>query len=394
LAREFRKSYVVSAFRRAKSVAVGLQIRRWAGLKAVPSVLVLALLVAAACGGRKAEEEDIGKTAELPTIVADTTAVTRRMMLDEMVVRGTIAAIPNEDVKVSALVGGRVNAVTVAEGDSVRQGQVIAELDRRPLEDQRRQAAAALEQAKALLENARSNLQRNQQLFDRGIAAGKEVEDAKAQLATAEAAVEQGAAALNTADRQIERAQIRSPIAGQVVKRMVSVGEQVDGTAAQPIAEIANVDRVELAANVPAEYLARVKIGQAATITTDAYPDRMFRGAVLAIAPAVDAQTNATLVRIRMPNTERLLKVGMFAEARIQLEQRTNALVIPPGALVRNDQGAAVYVVSGDLVQRTPVTVGIERPDAVEVLSGLEDGQVVLTSSIYGLGDKAKLAHK
>jgi membrane fusion protein (multidrug efflux system) len=373
---------------------VGLQIRRWAGLKAVPSVLVLALLVAAACGGRKAEEEDIGKTAELPTIVADTTAVTRRMMLDEMVVRGTIAAIPNEDVKVSALVGGRVNAVTVAEGDSVRQGQVIAELDRRPLEDQRRQAAAALEQAKALLENARSNLQRNQQLFDRGIAAGKEVEDAKAQLATAEAAVEQGAAALNTADRQIERAQIRSPIAGQVVKRMVSVGEQVDGTAAQPIAEIANVDRVELAANVPAEYLARVKIGQAATITTDAYPDRMFRGAVLAIAPAVDAQTNATLVRIRMPNTERLLKVGMFAEARIQLEQRTNALVIPPGALVRNDQGAAVYVVSGDLVQRTPVTVGIERPDAVEVLSGLEDGQVVLTSSIYGLGDKAKLAHK
>jgi membrane fusion protein, multidrug efflux system len=394
LAREFRKSYVVSAFRRAKSVAVGLQIRPWAGLRAVPSVLVLALLVAAACGGRKAEEEDIGKTAELPTIVADTTAVTRRMMLDEMVVRGTIAAIPNEDVKVSALVGGRVNAVTVAEGDSVRQGQVIAELDRRPLEDQRRQAAAALEQAKALLENARSNLQRNQQLFDRGIAAGKEVEDAKAQLATAEAAVEQGAAALNTADRQIERAQIRSPIAGQVVKRMVSVGEQVDGTAAQPIAEIANVDRVELAANVPAEYLARVKIGQAATITTDAYPDRMFRGAVLAIAPAVDAQTNATLVRIRMPNTERLLKVGMFAEARIQLEQRTNALVIPPGALVRNDQGAAVYVVSGDLVQRTPVTVGIERPDAVEVLSGLEDGQVVLTSSIYGLGDKAKLAHK
>jgi membrane fusion protein, multidrug efflux system len=385
----------MSAFRRTVTAVVsGFSRTRRSPSKGRHYVLLLVLAAAAGACGAKNTEEESEKAAEVPTIVADTTKVTRQTMVEELLVRGTIAAVPNEDVKVSALVGGRVNAVTVAEGDRVQQGQVIAELDRRPLEDQRRQSAAALEQAKALLENARANLQRNQQLFDRGIAAGKEVEDARGQLATAEAAVEQAAAALNTAERQIERAQVRSPIAGQVVKRMVSVGEQVDGTAAQPIAQIANVDRVELAANVPAEYLPRVKVGQAATIVTDAYPDRMFRGAVLAIAPAVDAQTNATLVRIRMPNTERLLKVGMFAEARIQLAQHTDALVIPPSALVRNDRGAAVYVVSGDMAQRTPVTVGIERPDAVEVLSGLEDGQVVLTSSIYGLGDKAKLAHK
>jgi RND family efflux transporter MFP subunit len=215
-------------------------------------LVATAFLIASLACGHKPEDEE-PKAAEVPTITAETAKVARRTLVDELIVRGTIAAVPNEDVKVSALVAGRVNSVTVAEGDSVRQGQVIAELDRRPLEDQRRQAAAAVEQAKAQVENARLNLQRNQQLFERGIAAGKEVEDARTQLAQAQSALEQATASLNTADRNIERAQVRAPIGGQVVKRMVSVGEQVDGTAAQPIAQVANLDRVELAANVPSE---------------------------------------------------------------------------------------------------------------------------------------------
>ncbi len=355
------------------------------------SLVLAATLVAGACA-RKADDDEEAKPAEVPTIVADTATVGRRTLVDDLLVRGTVAAIPNEDVKVSALVAGRVNAVPIAEGDTVAQGQVIAEIDRRPLDDQRRQAAAAVEQAKAALENARLNLQRNQRLFDRGIAAGKEVEDARKDMAAAEAGLEQANAALNTADRQIERASVRSPIAGQVVKRMVSVGEQVDGTAAQPIAEIANLDRVELAANVPAEYIARVKVGQAARLTTDAYAGRTFEAAVLAIAPAVDATTNAALVRVRAPNRDHALKVGMFAEARIALEEHANALVVPPAALVRDQRGAAVYVVHGDTAERTPVRVGLEKPDAVEILDGLSDGETVLTSSVYGLGEKARLA--
>ncbi len=348
-------------------------------------------MLAAACGGKGGGEEE-PKPADVPTITADTATVARRTLVDDLVLRGTIGAIPNQDVKVSALVPGRVNTVTIAEGDTVKEGQVIAELDRRPLEDQRRQAAAAVEQAKAQVENARLNLQRDQQLFERGIAAGKEVEDARAQMASGQAALEQANAALNTAERQIDRAQVRSPIAGQVVKRMVSVGEQVDGTAAQPIAEIANTDRVELAANLPAEHLSRVKVGQAVVVSTDAYPGRTFAGAVLAIAPAVDATTNAALVRVRIANAEHLLKVGLFAEAHVQLAQHADALVVPTPALVRDAKGAVVYVVTGDTAQRTEVKVGLEKPDIVEILSGVKEGQIVLTSSVYGLGDKAKLA--
>ena len=345
---------------------------------------------AVACGGKPTEEES--HPAEVPTIMADTTTVARRTLVDEVVARGTITTVPNEDVKVSALVAGRVNTLRVAEGDSVTQGQVLAELDRQPLEDQRRQAAAGVEQAKAQLENARLNLQRNQQLFERGIAAGKEVEDARTALAAAQAALEQANAALSTANRNVERATVRSPISGQVVKRMVNVGEQVDGTASQPIIEIANLDRVELAANVPAEHLGRIKVGQAATVATDAFEGKTFSGNVLAIAPAVDATTNAGLVRIRVNNAGRALKVGMFAEAHVALAEHKDALVVPPPAVVRIDEGAVVYVVTGDMAQRTTVKVGLEKPDAVEILEGLKEGQTVLTSSVYGLGEKAKLA--
>src|SRR5262245_60298370 len=173
---------------------------------------------------------------------------------------------------------------------------------------------------------------------------------------------------------------------------MVSVGEQVDGTAAQPIAEIANLDRVELAANVPAEYLSRVKVGLTARLTTDAYPDRSFPGTILAIAPAVDTTTNPALARIGAQNPGHALKVGMFTEAHVAVAKHPDALVVPPSAIVRDQEGAVVYVVSGDIAQRTAVKVGLEKPDGMEILSGVSEGDTVLTSSVYGLGEKAKLA--
>lgn len=353
---------------------------------------IAALTSTAACS-RGGTSDEAGDEAIVPTITAETGVVSRMAIADDLVVRGTIAAIPNEDVRVSALVAGRVDAVAVAEGDSVTEGQVVARIDARTLQEQQRQARAAKQQASAQLENAQLNLERNQQLFTRGVAAGKEVEDARMAVAQAEAALEQANAAIDALSLQIERADVRSPIAGQVVKRMVSVGEQVDGTAAAPIVEIANLDRVELAASVPAEQLSLVSIGQSATVSTDAYVDRTFNGTVVAVAPSVDPATNATLVRIRVENTDRRLKVGMFAEARVRLAVHPDALVVPASALVRDDQGAAVYVVRGDTATRTTVTTGLAQDGKVEILGGsVAERQVILTSGVHGLGDSVKIA--
>ncbi len=357
---------------------------------AVVAVVAAGLLVAP-CGEKGGDEDEV-KAPEVPTIAAQVGTVTRQSITREVIVRGTIAAAPNEDVKISALVAGRVVAMRVAEGDTVRKGQVLAEIDRRPIEDQRRQASAALDQAKAALDNAKANLDRTDRLFKQGIAAGKEVEDARAQFVAAQAGVEQAAAGLDIANRSLERAVITAPIGGQVVKRLVAVGEQVDGTGAQPVVEVANLDQVELAANVPAEYLAGVRAGQPVAIVCETFPGRTFDGQVIAIAPAVDPATNSALARVRIRNAEHLLKVGLFAQARIPVERHPDALVVPASAVTRDTEGTAVYVLNGDTAERKAVTTGIETPEAIEILSGVAEGQRVLTSNVHGLGEKAKVA--
>jgi membrane fusion protein, multidrug efflux system len=361
-----------------------------AGVSGAAAILVACGLLLPGCSRAGGDEE--GAAPGIPTITADVGKATRQDMVQMVTVRGTVAALPNEDVKVSALVPGRVMAMRVAEGDPVTAGQVVAEIDPQPLQDLNQQAAAALESAKAAADNARANLERTQRLFDKGIAAGKEVEDAKMQLATADAQVKQAQAGFDSAGRQVMRTRVASPITGIVVKRLVSVGEQVDGTAAQPILEVANVDRVEVGANVPAEHLGAVHVRQIVVVTSDAYPDRTFPGEVIAIAPAVDPTTNTALARIRVANPDRLLKVGMFAQARVTVEEHKNALVVPTGAIVREGDETAVYVLSGDTAAKTAVKVGFETPESTEVLSGVTEGQSVLTSSVHGLGEKARLA--
>jgi multidrug efflux system membrane fusion protein len=364
----------------------GSRLRAWLLVWGVAVVSAASL----ACG-KTAGDAEIASTDE-PTIAADVGIVTRRDLVEPLIVRGAVVAMPNQDVKIAALVAGRVDSLSVAEGDWVKAGQIVAEIDPRPFADQKRQAAAGVAQATAAAENARLNLERTERLFQRGIAAGKEVEDARAQRAAAAAALEQASAALETADRQLSRTHVASPIAGQVVKRLVSVGEQVDGTAAEPIVEVANLDHVEIAAAIPAEHLGRVRVGQHAKVSSDAYADRVFEGEIIAIAPAVDSATNTALARLRLANTDRLLKIGMFAQAQIGLSERKGVLTVPPSAVSKGELDAAVYVVSGAIATRTKVTLGLETTEAVEIASGLTEGQKILTSAIHGLGERARLA--
>jgi RND family efflux transporter MFP subunit len=312
--------------------------------------------------------------------------VERGEISQALAVTGTIAALPNRDVKVSSLVPGRVAEMMVAEGDRIQEGQVLAKIEDRPFLDQIHQAEGAVEQAKANLENARLNRTRNETLFQRGVAAGKDLEDARTMVSVNEATLHQGEAALALARLQLSRTEVRSPLDGIVVKRLLSVGEQVDGTAAQPIFEVANTAQVELFGNVPAVYLEKMRPGQEFAITTDAAPGKEFMGRVVAISPAVDPSTNVGLVRIRMANPAGLLRLGMFLSAQAPLETHPNALVVPSQAVYRDDQGQPlVYRVRNDRAEATLVKLGIETQDRVELLSGVEAGDPVILSGGYGL---------
>lgn len=357
------------------------------------AALALAVISWMACSRKNSAVED--ESPENPkAAVAEVTLthVQRANVQLMLTVTGTIAALPNQDVKVSALVPGRIARLAVAEGDHVRQGQVLAQIEDRPYQDQLQQAEAAVEQAKANLENAKLNRDRNETLFKRGIAAGKDVEDARTQVSVNQGVLSQAEALAALATLQISRAEVHSPIPGVVVKRFVSDGEQVDGTAGQPIFEVANLQEAELYGNVSADYLGRIHVGQTLTISSGAFPGEDFAGRVVAISPAVDSSTNVGLVRIRITNRDGLLRLGMFLSAEIPLETHMNALVVPPQSIYRDGQGQPqVFRVQGEEASAVPVKLGIETEKQVELLSGVNDGEMVILTGGYGLGQQAKI---
>ena len=355
--------------------------------------MVAALICAESCG-KKAGGDDDESSSKTPIVVSvTTTKVTRGEISRIQLINGPVAAVPNHDVKVSSLVGGRVASVGVAEGDHVSAGQIVAKIDDHTFRDQVAQAEAAVQQSQSNLENSKLNFNRNQDLFQRGIAARKELEDARNEQNTAEAAVKTANAQLSTAQLQVSRSEVRSPIDGTVVKRSVSAGEQVDGTSATPIMEVAQLDEVELDANIPAASMAQLKQGEAVALSTDALPGRNFTGHVVAISQAVDPASNAGLVRIRIPNGDHALRLGMFLGAQIPIETHKNALIVPSQSIYRDEEGKArVFQVQGDTANAQEVTLGIETSARDEITDGVTEGETIILTGGYGIEDKAKIS--
>ena len=351
--------------------------------------MLLVALSLAACGRHDADDEE-KKGEPVPDVTV--AKVVRGVISDNLIVNGNLAALPNHDAKVAALVPGRIAKVTVVEGDHVTAGQVIAELDSTLLREQERQAQAAVAQAKATVENARLTAQREESLLQRGVSSRKEVEDARTQLAVAQATLQQQESALATARAQVSRANVRAPFDGTVIKRFAGAGEQVDGTAAQPIVEVAQIETLELLGTVPAARLAEIKTGEAFAFETNAVPDAKFSAKVVSVLPAVDPATNNGTVRIRVDNGKRQLKLGQYLSIDLPLKSSGTRLIVPRQAIYPNEAGEPhVYKVTGDEAEQVAVQLGIQTKEKAEIVSGVQEGDTVIVTGAYGLPEKAKV---
>lgn len=362
------------------------------------SYLLIATLVitsaALACGCSKESDSGDDENAQVVAEVT-VTKVTQATIQQTASISGNVIAPPNKDVKLSALVAGRITTLDVSEGDRVHAGELLAAIDSHTYEQQLLQAQAALRQAEATTQNAQQNLKRNQTLYQRGIVAGKDLDDSKTQLSVAQAAQAAAQAAEETASLQVERTKLVSPLNGIVAKRYVSIGEQVDGTGAQPIIEVANISEVELPGSLSAIYLSKIHVGEAVPITSDAFPGKTFNGKVIAISPTVDPATNVGSVRIRIANPSGILKLGMYLNAKVPVQTDANALTVPPQSIYHDESGATqVYEIKGDTATAVPVKLGIQSSDSVEILSGVKAGDTVILTGGYGLGDTAKIKVK
>jgi HlyD family secretion protein len=356
------------------------------------SFFVLILAVAAsACRGAESAASAAATTAEYRVDVAATKVAVADL---ESTLRISGNLVPQTRVAVAAKLPGTLSSVRVDIGDRVRAGQVVAALDRREIDAQVDAAEAAVnvahagvEAAEAALANAVLERDRAQNLFDRGAVPRQRLDAAEtarrstaAQRDLAKANLAQAEAALRRA-REVQRdATLTSPIDGVVVERHYDAGSLV-GPGDDPVVVVADLRVMKLEAGVSELEAGRLRVGMPARVEAQARPGEIFDGRVAAIAPEVDARNRHFRIEVRINNPGVQLLSGMYGSAAIPLERVDQVVAIPRDAVITRDGQRVAFRIEGDMVRDVPVTEGLTDGRLVQIASGLQAGDTILTDA-------------
>lgn len=323
--------------------------------------------------------------------------VQRTAINDEITVVGNL--IGEATVAVAPRAAGRLQEVYVRLGDRVNRGQRIAKIEDFELQEQIKQAEAAQEVASATIRQreadlalAKTNVERNQSLFDRNILPKQTLDDntaryqsAQAQLDLARAQAVQSKARLDELNINLANTIITSPTNGYIARRLVDPGASVGQNA--PVVEVVDISRVRLVANVVERDLKELQAGDTTRVQVDAYPGETFTGRIARVSPVLDPATRTASLEVEIPNPDARLKPGMYARVGITMDTKKDALVLPSDALADLGGRRGVFQVqNGTAVFRT-VQVGSEQGYLVEVLGGLSEGDEVITTGARALRD-------
>ena len=397
----------MSAGHRRKYLAVGI------------TVILIALLV-----GWRIHQKSAGPGKGRPggprrSVAVVLQPVKKGSIRDVRVFTGSV--LPKSQFVAAPKVGGRLERLKVDIGDTVRSGDLIAELDGMEYDQQVRQAKAELDVAKAnvtdaksALDIAQSELERVLELRKQQVASVSEKERAEAGFQAAQAKhevaiaqVAQREAALRANEVRLSYTQIKVSWedGGQervVGERYVDEGAMLSPN--QPIVSILDIGTVVAAIYVIERDYPMVKIGQAAEIETDAFPGRKFSGRITKKAPLLVESSRQARVDIEVENADRLLVPGMFARARIEFAAHDDATIVPTSAIVNRDGKRGVFAADREngKARFVPVSAGITDGDYTEIidpaLSGevvtlgqhlLEDGAAILLPGSGGAADGA-----
>ena len=302
---------------------------------------------------------------------------------------GEIAPDPDRSARLAARVPGRIIDVKAKEGDRVKAGQVIAVLESPELARARAQLGSAVARAKA----ARLNADRLKSLEAKSLASGQETATAQAEAVALEAesvAARQTLAAFGqpeAADERGARVTIRTPLAGFVLSRDAVQGQSVDSE--HVIAVVGDLEHAYFLGRLFEKDLARVRVGAAAEVRLNAYPNEVFEANIETIGRQIDPAARTVTARIVVRNHGDLVKVGLFGTARVvagPAEASVKRVVVPLTAVTRVAGKDAVFVrqPDGDF-ELHPVTVGHSAAGRVEILSGLRAGEQVVVEGVFTL---------
>jgi len=272
----------------------------------------------------------------------------------------------NESVMMRPEVPGRIASIGFRDGQPVKRGQVLVQLDAALNE-------AEVAQARAELDLAQSNLKRTADLASKNFVSGSAQE-------TAASNVEVLAARLKLAEARLAKMRIQAPFDGVVGIRNISVGDYVKDGA--DLINIEDIGVLKVDFRLPERYLQQMRADQAVEVTADAQPGNRYRGAIEAINPRIDANGRSLEVRARLSNSDGRLRPGMFARVRVIVGERTNALLVPEEAIVPLGDDFFVYTVVDGKANRIRVKLGVRRDAQVELLDGVKPGDKVVTAGM------------
>lgn len=347
--------------------------------KSLIYIIVAALLIGwgayTIVGNKAKQEKEVAEVAkQVDKINVNVVTASRENINTDYTANGTF--IPKQETNQSADISGRVVSVYVKEGSRVGAGQVLASIKRDAIE-------VDVTQAQNNLQNAIIDNQRYENAYKTGGVTKQQLDNSRLQLKNAQAALRSQGVRMNDT-------KVRAGISGTINKRMVEPGAVVSpGT---PLFEIVNINSLKLAVLVDESQVGRIQIGQQVDINVNVLPDETFIGRISFIAPKSDASLNFP-VEVEVANNGQL-KAGMYATALFKTNngaENQNMLTVPAEAFVNGVSSGQLFIVQNGVAKLVKVQTGKVYGNKVQIISGLNGGEQVITSGQINLENGSKI---
>ena len=356
------------------------KMRKISGVRIIVMCLLLSLL---SCQKTDQNEEVLEESSAATPVKIF--VVKRAEISERLFNTGLIQAW--KEITITPDIGGKIDKIHVEEGDMVKQGQLLAELDTRAFRLQLERAEAGVMVAEANLEDAKRNMDRMERLNAENAVSEQQYEKIKLLYKAAGAQLQQAVAVLNLANHNIEVSRMRAPFNGVVASLNAEVGDVINPMMGgffpnEGILTLMDYSRIKIEVEASQRDASRIEKGQLTRVEVAAFPGRAFPGRVSLVNQMADPQSKKFSVVVVLENQERLLKPNTFGDVTFIIGVQKNVLVIPPKAVLEKSY---VFIVQGETVKKVSVTLGFQNQDFVEVTSGLKEGDRVIIEGNFGL---------
>src|SRR5271170_3303391 len=352
-------------------------------------VVVVALIGIHYLSGRSSTDSDTtaAQSAQHTIVPVAAVATTVGDLKEYISAIGTVTAY--NTVTVKSRVDGQLDKVNFVEGQMVKAGDLLAEIDPRPYQVELTQAEGTLAKDLATLENAKITYARDKELFTQNVLARQDLDNQEATVGQYGGTIESDKGAVDNAKLQLVYSRITSPITGRVGLRLVDPGNIIHATDATGLAVITQLQPIAVDFSIPEDDLPSLESAMKADpqLPVEAYDrdmkHKLAEGSLLTTDNQIDQTTGTIKLKAAFPNEDNALFPNQFVNARLLVNTIPNAILIPAAGLQRSQQGMFVYIVKPDkTVEMRPVTVQASQGDVIAISKGLAAGDMVVTDGV------------